>query len=137
MPKSVSTPAPVTKPVVAEVKPVPSDRALKAAEKQAAQEKVAAEQAAAKAAKLAAEQKKAEVKAQEAAAKAAAKEAKKTNPASAKIAVPTTLPALEGPASNLPASKDQRLQTLLDQYRADKISAEEYYNQRAKILAEP
>lgn len=66
-----------------------------------------------------------------------AKPAKKAKPEPAKVDAPVTLAPLEGPASSLPASKDQALRTLLDQYKAEKISAEEYHQQRSKILAEP
>lgn len=47
------------------------------------------------------------------------------------------MPPLQGPPSPLPASKEQRLQDLLQLYRMDRISPEEYHMQRAKILAEP
>ena len=40
-------------------------------------------------------------------------------------------------ASSLSGAKEQQLQQLTEQYKADKISAEEYFQQRAKILAEP
>ncbi len=66
----------------------------------------------------------------------AAKPVKKTKPA-AKVEAAVSLTPLEGPASNLPATKEMALQTLLEQYKADKISSEEYHQQRAKILAEP
>ncbi|MFO1476611.1 MAG: hypothetical protein U1F98_08175 [Verrucomicrobiota bacterium] len=46
------------------------------------------------------------------------------------------LPALSGPPPALPADKEARLQALLQQYKADQISPEEYHAQRAKILAE-
>ena len=66
-----------------------------------------------------------------------AKPAKKARPAAEKIEAAIPLAPLAGPASNLPATKEQSLQALLEQYKADKISAEEYHQQRAKILAEP
>jgi len=47
------------------------------------------------------------------------------------------IPPLQGPPSPLPASKEQRLQDLLQLYRTDRISPEEYHAQRSKILAEP
>jgi hypothetical protein len=34
-------------------------------------------------------------------------------------------------------SKEQRLGVLLQQYKADQITPQEYHAQRAKILAEP
>ena len=104
--------------------------AAKAAQQKADQEKAAAKKAAAQQAKIAADQEKAE------AAKAA-----KTSTKPAKVekieAAPATFTPLTAPASSLPASKEQRLQALLDQYKADKITAEEYHDQRAKIIAEP
>jgi hypothetical protein len=47
------------------------------------------------------------------------------------------LPPLPTPPAAVSVSKEQRLQDLLQQYTADKISAEQYHSQRAKILAEP
>lgn len=43
---------------------------------------------------------------------------------------------LEAPASPLAGSKEQRLQQLLQQYKADQITPEQYHQQRAKIIAE-
>jgi hypothetical protein len=45
-----------------------------------------------------------------------------------------TFPA--APPSGLPASKEQRLNELLERYKADKITPSEYHQERAKILAE-
>jgi colicin import membrane protein len=101
----------------------------KAAAKKAAAEKAAADKAAAQQAKIAADQEKAAAKA----AKPATKEVKKAKPETA----PANFTPLAAPPSSLPASKEQRLQTLLDQYKADKITAGEYHDQRAKIIAEP
>jgi hypothetical protein len=50
---------------------------------------------------------------------------------------PAGFPPLEAPASSLPASKEQRLQQLLQLYKADQITPQEYHDQRAKILSEP
>jgi len=50
---------------------------------------------------------------------------------------PVLLTPLVAPASSLPPAKEQALQALTEQYKADKITAEEYHDQRAKILAEP
>jgi hypothetical protein len=47
------------------------------------------------------------------------------------------LPPLTGPPSTLSAAKQQRLEQLLQLYRADQITPQEYHEQRAKILAEP
>jgi hypothetical protein len=48
-----------------------------------------------------------------------------------------SLPELTGPPSPLPAAKQQKLDELLQQYRADRITPEQYHEQRAKILGEP
>jgi hypothetical protein len=48
-----------------------------------------------------------------------------------------TLPPLSGPPSSLSPAKQQKLDVLLQQYRADQISPEQYHEQRAKILSEP
>ncbi len=66
-----------------------------------------------------------------------AKTAKVEKPAPAKMEAAVPLAPLEGPASSLPAAKERSLQALLEQYKAEKISAEQYHQQRAKILAEP
>jgi hypothetical protein len=44
---------------------------------------------------------------------------------------------LESPPSPLSAGKEARLAELLEQYKADKITPEEYHAKRAAILAEP
>jgi len=44
---------------------------------------------------------------------------------------------LGGPPLPISAEKQQRLANLLEQYRADQITPEQYHQQRAKILAEP
>ena len=54
---------------------------------------------------------------------------------------PATQPAMqpvtfEAPASPIPTSKEARLAALLQQYKADLISPQEYHEQRAKIIAE-
>jgi hypothetical protein len=41
------------------------------------------------------------------------------------------------PALPISASKEARLNALLEQYKADKISPEDYHRQRSAILAEP
>jgi hypothetical protein len=47
------------------------------------------------------------------------------------------LPALSGPPSPLSPAKQQKLDELLQKYRADQLSPQEYHEQRAKVLAEP
>ena len=54
---------------------------------------------------------------------------------SGKIAL--SFPPLAAPESPISPAKEQRLQELLQQYRADLISPEQYQATRAKILAEP
>jgi hypothetical protein len=44
-------------------------------------------------------------------------------------------PPLEGPAVPFSADKSQRLADLLQKYKADQITPEEYHTERAKILA--
>jgi hypothetical protein len=41
------------------------------------------------------------------------------------------------PALPIAATKEQRLQQLLSQYKADQITPQQYHEQRAAILAEP
>ncbi|HWC59750.1 MAG TPA: hypothetical protein VHC44_08655 [Verrucomicrobiae bacterium] len=48
-----------------------------------------------------------------------------------------SLPALTGPPSPLSPAKQQKLDELLQQYRADQLTPQQYHEQRAKILAEP
>lgn len=128
--------------------------AKKAADERAAAEKAAADQATQTpmatsgtapddTAKVSAEKQKAAKAQAEADAKAraaadkAAKAAKKAKPQANKMEAAVPLAPLEGPASSLPSSKEQRLQQLTEQYKADKISAADYHEQRAKIIAEP
>ena len=66
--------------------------------------------------------------------KTAARESKSKKIEATPIFTPTPM---EAPASSLPAGKEQRLQTLLEQYKADQITSEQYHEQRAKIIAEP
>ena len=72
---------------------------------------------------------------EKAAQKAAADEAKAKQ--KGKVAAGPALEPLPAPPTGLSGSKEQRLDQLLQQYRADKISPEEYHAQRSKIMAEP
>lgn len=47
------------------------------------------------------------------------------------------LKPISAPALPISASKAERLQALLEKYKADQITPEEYHQQRAAILAEP
>jgi hypothetical protein len=49
----------------------------------------------------------------------------------------TEFQALQGPPTGLSAAKEQRLYELLQDYKADKLSPDEYHTERAKILAAP
>lgn len=51
--------------------------------------------------------------------------------------IPSSLAPLQGPPSSLSGSKQQKLDQLLQQYRADQITPTQYHEQRAKILSEP
>lgn len=64
-------------------------------------------------------------------------ESGKTNLPPEKIKPGTPFPPLAVPPSPLSAEKQKRLEDLLQQYQADKVSPEEYHAARAKILAEP
>lgn len=44
---------------------------------------------------------------------------------------------IQGPPPSISADKQQRLAELLRKYKADEITAEEYHQQRAKVLSEP
>jgi hypothetical protein len=78
-----------------------------------------------------------------AAEKAAAREAAKSK-STASYTTPNVAPStptfapLSTPATTaaVPSSKEQRLQKLLNDYKSDRISAQEFHEQRAKILAE-
>ena len=48
-----------------------------------------------------------------------------------------TLPPLAAPPTGLSAAKQQKLDQLLQLYRSDQITPQEYHEQRAKILAGP
>ena len=47
-----------------------------------------------------------------------------------------SFPALHGPPTGLSADKEQRLQTLLQKYKADEITPEQYHAERAKIIGD-
>ncbi len=47
-----------------------------------------------------------------------------------------TLPPMAGPALPISAEKQQQLQALLQRYKADQITPEQYQAERAKILGE-
>jgi hypothetical protein len=49
----------------------------------------------------------------------------------------THFQTLEAPAAPISGDKQQRLAALLQQYKADQLTPEQYHTQRAKILAEP
>ena len=51
--------------------------------------------------------------------------------------VALSFPPLAAPDLPISPAKEQRLQELLQQYRADLISPEQYQATRAKILSEP
>lgn len=119
-----------------------AEAARKAADEKAA--KVAADKATAE--KAAADRKAAAEKAaaEKAAAAKTAKEAKETmsgkSAASTALGQPSTLKGLSplpAPPSTISSSKEQQLQALLEQYKADQITPQEYHERRAKILSEP
>jgi hypothetical protein len=57
--------------------------------------------------------------------------------ASASGGMAQQFPPLEGPELPISGAKVQRLHALLQQYKADQITPEQYQAQRARILAEP
>ena len=58
-------------------------------------------------------------------------------PKTAKAAATTAmLPPIQGPALPISADKQQRLNALLQKYRNDQITPDQYQSERAKILAE-
>jgi hypothetical protein len=44
---------------------------------------------------------------------------------------------IETPALPISETKEERLQALLEKYKADQITPEEYHTERAKIIGEP
>lgn len=56
--------------------------------------------------------------------------------APAPASAPVSTKVITAPASPIPASKEQRLAALLQQYKADLITPQQYHEERAKILAE-
>ncbi len=69
-------------------------------------------------------------------APAAPVQAEPAAPAQPIVEAPKGPAVLETPASPLPMSKEARLAALLQRYKADLISPQEYHEERAKILAE-
>lgn len=70
----------------------------------------------------------------QAAEKEKAKEAKAKAKSAAKDSV---VPPVVSPDLPISADKQMRLNALTEQYKADKLTPQEYHEQRAKILAEP
>ncbi len=87
----------------------------------------------------------ADLKAQKQAAKAAAAKAKADQAAaktkkeinSADVGKDIGLQPIAAPALPIAASKEARLQALLEKYQSDQLSPEDYHKQRAAILAAP
>ncbi|HEY9509404.1 MAG TPA: hypothetical protein VIV82_06020, partial [Verrucomicrobiae bacterium] len=48
---------------------------------------------------------------------------------------PNAFPPLSAPATGLSAEQEQRLADLLEQYKADKLTPDQYHEERAKVLA--
>jgi hypothetical protein len=65
------------------------------------------------------------------------KVARKENPSKMQPTPEPSLPQMSGPPSSLSAAKQQKLDALLQQYRADQLTPEQYHEQRAKVLSEP
>ena len=127
-PKTVVVPVPVEAPVTAPAKAGFSEPVSDADSDAAARMKAALQQ---KMAEL--DAKPAAVVAAPATAKAPAKPAAPMTPA----VVFTPAPAkIEAPASPLPVTKQDRLAVLLNRYKADQVTAQDYHIQRAAILAE-
>jgi hypothetical protein len=57
-------------------------------------------------------------------------------PKPAMVAEPMVKP-IETPALPISATKEERLQALLQKYKTDQITPEEYHTERAKIMGEP
>jgi hypothetical protein len=57
-------------------------------------------------------------------------------PKPAMVAEPMVRP-MEMPALPISATKEERLQALLQKYKTDQITPEEYHTERAKIMGEP
>jgi len=149
--KVATTPAPKRAPKVATAKPAPAPQTVPepvpSAAKPAARETVATQPAATQPAEVRPAQTPPQVEvqapvatelperteAENAARKQASKKQKIRKPSST---APVFQP-LAGPPLPISAEKQQRLANLLEQYRADQITPEQYHQQRAKILAEP
>jgi hypothetical protein len=69
-----------------------------------------------------------------AAQKAAANQSKGWNAGTPRT---VAMQPLQGPPTGLSASKEQRLNDLLDQYKADQLTPDQYHAARAKILSQP
>ena len=91
----------------------------------------------AKARKEAAKKQKAEAKARkEAEAKAKAEKNKPAQPAAKAQGKKPTVQPPEAPPLPISAEQEQRLQELLQKYKADQITPEQYQTERARILGE-
>lgn len=132
----------VMQPVNKKSKPADAVRASqKSADKKLAAEQAAQTKAKAKVDAQTAVAKKAAAKKQaEKAATKASQMAAKSVEAPAPVVISGKNPGLNpipAPTLPIPATKQEKLQSLLEKYKADQISPEEYHQQRASILAEP
>jgi len=106
-----------------------------AAKEAAAQEKARAKEAKAKQKEAALEKKASSEKVKPAAEQAQARPQKEEKPTAVNKFL--EFPPVQAPPPPVALSKEQRLQELLQLYRADRITPVEYHAQRAKILSEP
>jgi hypothetical protein len=58
-------------------------------------------------------------------------------PAKQSVQPAASFKPMQGPDLGISNDKQQQLSDLLQKYRADQVTAEEYHQQRAKILAAP
>jgi hypothetical protein len=65
------------------------------------------------------------------------KKTKEVASSSSNAAQPASFKPMQAPDLGISNDKQQRLSDLLQKYRADQITPEEYQQQRAKILAQP
>jgi len=130
-PKGSVRPMTMTPPPVAAAPPVATPPASDDAKARAEAEDVAKTERRLKA--------KADAKAKREAEAKAKEDAKMMKPQTATFPVATQPPPLTQPPA-MPATmtaKEQRLDALLQQYRADQITPQQYHEQRAKIMAGP
>ena len=135
--RAADSPPQTPPPAAASLQTTPTKAELKKQAETEAKERKTAEKARKAEQKKQAEAQVKERKEAEARQKPAKTAAAQTSPTPNVEKKSPTLKPIEAPPLPISADKEQRLKELLQKYKTDELSPEQYHQQRAKILAEP